>query len=300
MKILKWISNNILLVITLLLLMVVPLYPKIPLLDVAHTWVYIRVEDMLVALTALVWVVLLLFKKVSLKTPLTLPILLFWVMGGLATLHGVMLIFPTISNVFSNVALLSFLRSIEYIFLFFVAYAGIKDKKYIYAVVAILVITLLFIIGYGFGQRYLGFPAYLTMNEEFAKGVPMQLSQLSRISSTFAGHYDLAGYLVLIIPIVVSMIFGFKSWFIKILLLVTAFLSIIILFWTVSRISFFALLAAFLILLIFQKKKWVMVALFVAIIASFGFFPTLLQRFNSTVSEVDILVDAKTGNQLVR
>ncbi|MDP2585331.1 MAG: O-antigen ligase family protein [Candidatus Levybacteria bacterium] len=295
MKIFKWIQNNYLFIFTIFLLAFIPLYPKIPLLDVEHTWVYVRIEDFIVVLAIAVWTILLLLKKVTLKTPLTIPILLFWIAGGLSTLHGVILIFPTLSNVFSNVALLSFLRGIEYIFLFFVAYSGIKDRRCISAIAIILPITLLLVVGYGFGQRYLGFPAYLTMNEEFAKGTPMQLSQLSRISSTFAGHYDLAGYLVLIIPIVVSIFFGFKNWFMKLFLLATAFSGLIILFLTVSRISFFALLLSFLALLIFQRKKWFMVALFIIIIASFGFFPTLLQRFSSTVSEVDVLVDAKTG-----
>ncbi|MBF8249952.1 MAG: hypothetical protein HW400_553 [Candidatus Levybacteria bacterium] len=295
MKIFKWLANNLLFVFTLFLLVFIPLYPKIPLLDVQHTWVYVRVEDFVVLLAVSVWIILFLLKRVTLKTPLTLPILLFWIVGGLATLHGVMVIFPTLSSVFSNVALLSFLRGIEYMFLFFVAYAGIKDRKYLSAVAVILPVTLLLVAGYGFGQKYLGFPAFLTMNEEFAKGNPIQLSQLSRISSTFAGHYDLAAYLVLIIPIVVSMFFGFKNWFMKIFLLVTAFLGLIILFLTVSRISFFALLLSLLLLLIVQRRKWIMIALFIIIIAFMGFFPTLMQRFNSTVSEIDVLVDAKTG-----
>ena len=298
MKILKWIVHNILFVFTLFLLLFIPLYPKIPLLDIQHTWVYVRVEDFVVVLAIAAWIILLLLKRVSLKTPLTLPILLFWVVGGLATLHGVLFFFPTLSNVFSNVALLSFLRGIEYMFLFFVAYAGIKSEKNIYPVAIILPITLLLIVGYGFGQKYLGFPAFLTMNEEAAKGIPIQLSSLSRIPSTFAGHYDLAGYLVLTIPIVASMFFGFKNWLIKIFLFITGFLGVIILFLTVSRISFFALLLSLLMLLIFQRKKWVMVALFIIMIAFFGFFPTLLQRFSSMVSEVDVLVNAQTGSSI--
>src|SRR3990167_11413224 len=124
--------DNIIKFVSLFLLLFIPLYPKIPLLDIQHTWVYVRVEDFVVVLAIAAWIILLLLKRVSLKTPLTLPILLFWVVGGLATLHGVLFFFPTLSNVFSNVALLSFLRWIEYMFLFFVAYAGIKSEKNIY------------------------------------------------------------------------------------------------------------------------------------------------------------------------
>ena len=222
MNILKWLSNNFLFILTLLLLAFIPLYPKIPLIDIKNTWVYIRIEDLLIVFTVLSWTIALLFRKATLKTPLTIPILLFWVIGGVSTLHGVLLIFPTISDVFSNVAFLSMLRRMEYLFLFFVAFAAMKDKKSLLYVIWVLAIILLLIIGYGFGQKFLSFPAYLTMNEEFAKGIPIHLSSLSRVPSTFAGHYDLAAYLVLIIPILISLVFGFKNILIKIFFLITS------------------------------------------------------------------------------
>lgn len=295
MKILKWIVNNSLFVLTIFLLAFIPLYPKIPLLNIQHTWVYVRFEDLAVTITILLWVVLLLLKKITLKTPLTIPILIFWIIGGIATLHGVLIFFPVLANVFSNVAFLSYLRRIEYMSLFFIAFASIKNKKSVMYVAITLVITLLLVIGYGFGQKYLGFPAFLTMNEEFAKGIPIRLSDLSRVPSTFAGQYDLAAYLVLIVPIIVSLAFGFKNIFFKLLLFITAGLGFVLLFMTVSRISFFALLLSLLLLLILQKKKLILFSLLVLTFALLVFSPSLLQRFKSTVSEVDVLVDAKTG-----
>src|SRR3989344_8558168 len=144
MKFIRWIWNNFFFSFTIFLLAFIPLYPKLPLLDVVNTWVYVRAEDFVIALAVLMWVAMLILKKVSLKTPLTVPIFVFWIIGGLATLHGVLLIFPTISDVFSNVALLSFFRRIEYIFLFFVAFAGIKDKKFLsYTIYALAMILLL-------------------------------------------------------------------------------------------------------------------------------------------------------------
>src|SRR3989344_6375966 len=183
MKILKWITNNFLFIFTIFLLVFIPLYPKLPLIDIKNTWVYIRAEDFAVAFIILVWIILLFFKKVTLKTPLTIPIMLFWIIGGLTTLHGVLILFPTLADVFPNVAFLSYFRRVEYMSLFFIAYASIKDKKFISYIAATLAIVLLLVVGYGFGQKFLGFPAFLTMNEEFAKGVPIQLSQLSRVPS---------------------------------------------------------------------------------------------------------------------
>jgi len=300
-KIFAWIWENILFLETLLLVIFIPLYPKLPLINVRHTWVYVRADDFVVLFVLLSWLVLLFRKKISLKTPLTIPILVFWMVGAVATTHGVLLIFPTLANVFPNVAFLSLLRHIEYMSLFFVAYQGMKDKRLLPVVIATLVITLLGVIGYGFGQRYFEFPAFLTMNEQFAKGAPIILSQLSRIPSTFAGQYDLAAYLVLIIPVLASLFFGFKNWLIKLSLLATSALGFVLLLMTVSRISFFALLAALFIILFFQKKKIILFAAPIIVVLAvlvISFQPTLLNRFQSTVKETDVLVDAKTGGSI--
>lgn len=295
MKILRWIRDNFLFTFTVFLLAFIPLYPKLPLLDVVNTWVYVRAEDFVVVLAVLIWVAMLLLKKITLRTPLTLPILVFWIVGGLSTFHGVLLIFPTISDVFSNVALLSFLRRIEYIFLFFIAFASIKDKKHLSYVVYALASILILVVVYGFGQKFFGFPAYLTMNEEFAKGIPIQLSQLSRVPSTFAGHYDLAAYLVLVIPILTSVIFGFKNWLMRVFLFVSILLGFALIIMTVSRVSFFVLLLSMVMLLFLQKKKLLIASLLVVTVLFLVLFPSLAARFGNTLKEVDVLVDSKTG-----
>ena len=102
MKIFKWIGSNLLFIATLVLLAFIPLYPKIPLLDVKNTWVYVRAEDFVVIFVLLIWFFLLFRRKITLRTPLTLSIITFWVVGGIATIHAMLLIFPTVSNVFPN------------------------------------------------------------------------------------------------------------------------------------------------------------------------------------------------------
>src|SRR3989344_2333006 len=281
--------------------MFIPLYPKLPLFDVNNTWVYVRVEDFLVAVVLALWLLLFFTKKVTIKTPLTLPIMIYWLIGALATIHGVVLIFPEISNVFPNVAFLSFLRHMEYMSLFFIAYSSMRDKKFLPVVIFILVLTFFLVSIYGIGQKYLGFPAYLTMNEEFAKGIPIKLSQLSRVPSTFAGHYDLAAYLVLMIPILASLIFGLKNWLLKFILLAGVILGFGVLFMTVSRVSFFALFIALFVVLYLQNKKLIVYLLpFFAILAIFFFISqsALFSRFGNTVKEVNVLVDAKTGRAI--
>lgn len=297
-KIFSWCANNLLFLCTVFLLVFIPLYPKLPLLDIKNTWVYVRVEDFLVLGVICIWLVYLVRSKITLKTPLTIPIFAFWIIGALATIHGILLIFPTTANIFPNVAFLEYLRHIEYLSLFFVAYAGMRNKKFLPVILVTLAATLFGVILYGFGQKYLAFPAYLTMNEEFAKGIPIQLSALSRVPSTFAGHYDLAAYLVLVVPIVASLFFGFKNTVLKASMVILVILGFILMLMTVSRVSFIVLLAGIVIVLLFQKKKIVLVSLPILIlllIALLSFKSSLLQRFGNTVREVDVMVDGKTG-----
>lgn len=301
MKLFKKLVQNLLPGFILFLLLFIPLYPKIPLIDVKNTWVYVRVEDFLVLFALFIWFYLLIQKKITLKTPLTIPIMAFWIIGALATIHGVVIIFPQIAGVFPNVALLAYLRHIEYLSLFFVAYSAVKDKKFVIASIWIIIIALIGVVVYGFGQKYLSFPAYLTMNEEYAKGVPILISPLNRISSTFAGHYDLAAYLVLVIPILVSLIFGFKNILVKIFLALCSAAAFVVLLLTVSRISFFALIVALFVTFMFYKRRWVLAFTPIVIVLGVIFLSShssLLARFNNTVKEVDVLVDASSGTPI--
>ncbi|MFZ5845286.1 MAG: O-antigen ligase family protein [Patescibacteria group bacterium] len=297
-KLTAWFKNWGLPFFTLFLLAFIPLYPKLPLFDIKNTWVYVRVEDFVVLFVLLFWGILTVRHKLSLKTPLTLPILLFWAIGLIATLHGLLLVFPDLANVFPNVAFLSFLRRLEYMSLFFIAYQAAKDKQFFSPLIVTLTLTLLVVAVYGIGQKYLGLPAFLTMNEEFAKGFPIRLSPLSRVSATFGGHYDLAAYLVLTLPILVSLVFGYRRGRVRFGLIVTSILGLLVLFMTVSRISFFALFVALALVLFFQQKKLVIFSLpfvVLGIVLFLSFSPNLLARFGSTIKEIDVLVDAKTG-----
>lgn len=301
-KIIEYVKNNILFLETIFLVAFIPLYPKLPILDIRNTWVYIRAEDFIVFFVIISWLYLFFKKKISLKTPLTIPILIYWIIGAISTLHGILIIFPSLQGVYPNVAFLAYVRHLEYLSLFFIAFHGTTDKKQVKYLTSVLVLTLLGIILYGFGQKFLGFPAFLTMNEEFAKGTPITLSALSRVPSTFAGHYDLAGYLVLLIPIVFSLFFGIKNYFIKVFLLGLTFLGFVLMIMTVSRVSFFVLFIGLLFVIFFQKRKLLLFIIPLGLILGIVLISTksssLLDRFKSTVSEVDVVVDAESGEDL--
>ncbi len=312
MKIARWLSEHILFIITLFLLAFIPLYPKLPLIDISHTWVKIRIEDFLVSGALIIWIVQVIRKKATVKTPLTLPIILFWAIGSISTVYAVFYIFPYIANVFPNIAWLNYLRRIEYISLFFIAFSAIRNKKYVQYIPIVLSLTLIGVTIYGLGQKSfsftftlfqhaftIGWPqtfyAYSTMNEEFAKGIPLLLSPLGRIQSTFGGHYDLAAYLVMVIPIMGSMIFGFKNKFSKLYFLLTAIGGLVLLLLTASRVSFAVYLLTISFMFVLQKKKILIIPVVILSILLLQSFQGISQRFGSTISQVDLVVDARTG-----
>ena len=48
-KLINWCKQYGLLILTLFLLAFIPLYPKLPIINVIRTWVYIRLEDFFIA-----------------------------------------------------------------------------------------------------------------------------------------------------------------------------------------------------------------------------------------------------------
>lgn len=298
MKIFRWIKDNPLFVFTLFLLAFIPLYPKFPLFDLQHTWVYIRIEDFIIGFAWVVFFIAYFRKKATLSTPLSFPILAFWIIGAIATIHGVIFIFPKLVNVFPQLAFLNFLRRIEYLSVFFLAYSAIKKKEAITPILVTLSTTLFGVIVYGIGQRLWGFPAFLTMNEEFAKGIPLRLSALARVPSTFAGHYDLAAYLIILIPIMGSMIFGYKKWYLKIIFFLLSGGGYILLLMTASRVSVAVYLITITVMLMLQREKKYIIPVVIVSVFLLQSFTGVSQRFAQTFTQVDLVVDSRTGKAI--
>jgi hypothetical protein len=293
-----WCKNNIFLCITCALLAFIPLYPKLPLFDVFGTWVNIRIEDVLVAGALGLYLLTRIIEKKKPQTSLTTPIVLYWIVGLISVVISIWFIGPRLANYFPHLAVMHFIRRIEYMGLFFIAYEAIRKIKRVEPILWVLGGTALCIIAYGFGQKFLGWPAFLTMNEEFAKGIPLRLPPTARIPSTFGGHYDLGAFLVLVIPIFGSMVFGFKEWWKKILFFLFAVGSLLLLLMTASRISFGVYLVAIVSMLAWQKK-WIWII--PVVILSFVMLNSVSvasDRFYKTFRFSDVIVDLSTGRPI--
>ena len=297
-KLLSWLDKHFLEVGIGFLLFFIPLYPKLPLVDVRHTWVYIRWEDVLVAMVVVGWLIQASRRKVSPKFPLALPIVIYWLAGGISLLFSLLFLRVHLANFFPKVAVFHFFRRIEYMILFFVAASTVKDVKRVKKYFLVMALALLGVCLYGFGQKYLGLPAFLTMNEEFAKGIPLYLPPEARVTSTFAGHYDLGAYLVLLIALFTSLIFALKKPFLKILVFLLVFASFILLLFTASRISFAVYLVAIALVFWLHKKKWLIIPVVLASLLLMNQISGASQRFGKTFRIKNVVYDAATGQPL--
>ncbi|MFZ2025168.1 MAG: hypothetical protein WAV51_02730 [Microgenomates group bacterium] len=284
---------------TLFLLAFIPLYPKIPLLDITQTWVSVRFEDILVGFVAVALLATLIRDRKLPKSPLTRPIGVYWIVGLISLANALLFIFPNLSGVlFPHLAVLHYVRRLEYMMLFFVAYEAFKNKPLIKPLLWTLIGSYVLIILYGFGQKFLGFPAFLTMNEEFAKGVPLKLPPTARFPSTFGGHYDLAAYLILVIPIIGSLIFSAKKVWHKLVFLFLTLLGFEMLLFTASRVSFGVYLVCMSFMLFWQKKIRLIIPMIVLSMLMMTLTSGASERFYKTFSVSDVIVDLSTGKPI--
>jgi len=195
------------------LLAFIPLYPKIPLFSPIELYIVrVRLEDIFILLAAVWWIYLVWKKKARWRSPLAYGIAAYVGVGVLSTLSA-LIVTQTVPFVFLHVAktLLHLFRYVEYFSLFFIMYATVTSMKKAKWLVGLLSFTILAIAIYGYGQKFYYWPVYSTMNREFSKGVRLYLNEHARVQSTFAGHYDLAAFLVISLPLILAMGLGEKK-----------------------------------------------------------------------------------------
>ncbi len=264
----------------LVLLVFIPLYPKFPALDVPGTYVKVRVDDFLVA--AALFLTLLKFlinRQKAMKVGINRAIILYWVVGGVSLLGAIF----SLQLVFPHLAILHFLRRIEYMGLFFLGFFTLRKKKEFDVFLNGLFLATFLVFIYGLGQKFFGWPVVSTMNEEFSKGMLLRLDVWVRVSSTFAGHYDLAAFLSLVLPLILASLIKSHSRTKQILLGFLYLFAYYLLLNTASRVSFVAYLIAIFCLLIFLNKKWLIIPVVGLSLLGMLFSEDITQRFAATI-----------------
>ncbi len=260
------------------LLIIIPLYPKFPLLNIPGISVAIRFEDFLLVLVALLTFVKLIPKlKKLLEDNLVRSIFVFLLVGLTSLVSGAYLT----NTLTFPIGFLHLFRRIEYFvpFFFILAFPNLYKKENIEFYIRTIALVMVVLFVYGLGQRYFNFPVIITQNSEYSKGVALTWTQGSHISSTFAGHYDMAAYLVMILPIFVSLFFIFKDKVSRLVMALTVLSGFWLLVNSLSRVSLASYLVAVSVSLLLMKKyKAIITVILISLILS-SFSPSLLNRY---------------------
>src|SRR5258706_873861 len=188
-------------------LIIVPLFPKFPLINVPGTYVAIRFEDILLLLLAVATLVRVIPNlKSFLKDEIVQAFLIFFGAGLISVAAGAFLT----KTVDLQLGLFHWLRRIEYAVPFFGVITLLRKEDAVrninfYIKILLIVIGLAFV--YGFGQIYLHFPVIITQNEHYFKGIALFYTAGTQLNSTFSGLYDLSAFCVLVLPIFLTLAF---------------------------------------------------------------------------------------------
>jgi hypothetical protein len=140
--------------------------------------------------------------------------------------------------------------------------------------------------------RFFDFPAVQTMNAEFAKGALLNLTPFARVSSTFAGHYDLAAYLVFFIPILGSWIAVGTH---RLRAILAFSLAILVLIFTASRISFGAYIVSIVVFCLVSRQLKLLVFTILLTLILMYTNNDMTQRLQDTFKERQVFENVKTG-----
>ncbi len=205
-RIFGWIDAHLLFWWACFLIIFIPLYPKIPIWSPIEQYIVrVRLEDFFIFGAALCWFVQVIRRKIVWKTGFFWWVLAYAVVGFASTLSA-MYVTKTVplEPLHIGKTILHYFRYLEYFSLFFIAFSSVKTRKQVKIMLAILALTVFGIVVYGYGQKYFYWPVYSTMNREFSKGIRLYLTEFARVQSTFAGHYDMAAYMVVVLPMLLA------------------------------------------------------------------------------------------------
>ncbi len=275
-----------------LLIVFIPLYPKFPFILVPGSYVSVRLEDFVILACVFLWF-LISIKTIDIKKPIgalrsvfedkiTFSFVIFWLVGALS-LAAAILITKSVSP---STGILHLFRRFEYMILFFVGYSALRNKKNLMFFLNIFILTFVVAFSVGFLQKYFSFPVITTQNAEYSSGVALRFMPGAHLVSTFAGHYDLSLYILLISSILIGILFVREKSELSSIQKRNNFLLILILcsgMWLLALAASRTIFVSYILsicLLLFWLRKYLIMFLFV--VFSFlvlSFSTNLIERY---------------------
>ncbi len=249
--VLTWLDDNIMLLSAAFLIAFIPLWPKIPVWSPIEQYIVrVRLEDFFLLLADVIWLIQVLRKKIAWRSTMFWFVLAYEIVSAISVLTAFFITQTVpLQLLHMEKTLLHFFRYIEYFSFFFIVYAAIKKRRDIVLLLIIFAVTVVGISVYGWGQKYYYWPVYSTMNREFSKGERLVLTPHARVQSTFGGHYDMAAFLVVALPILLALAYQTENKVFKYSLFASFIAGTWLIIMSASRTSFVAFVATMLLLI---------------------------------------------------
>jgi hypothetical protein len=273
-------SDTVFKFLATLILVFVILYPKFPLLPLSKTFISIRLEDFIILISFLISLPFILINRKNILRDGVFLIYLFFLAVGFFSVVASLLLTKSTDL---GISMLHFFRRVEYFIPFVIGYFAVKDKKDLKYFMNLLLIIVVIVFIYGWGQKNFNWPVIVTQNEEYSRGVALRFLPGGHLNSTFAGHYDLASFLILVFPLFAGYFFYFKE--VKNPFKYTAFVVFVYLLglWLmaysgsrISIVSYFASIGIF--FSIVGKLKWLPVVVIASLLVFYQ-SPSLKLRY---------------------
>jgi len=335
-KLIHFYDRHILSILTIIFIVLIPLYPKIPFIRIHDTYISVRLEDFYVAFASALFFMQVLRRKVQWNRTYVILFMAFWSIGLISVAYNIFISKIIFFRNIALLHTLRRIEYMLPFFIAYAAiktemhYLHKSDKirpileKFLGITFWVIFAVCLYALGqktsllfqpvrdifqwmsinsYGYMKdiayfffRFFDFPAVQTMNAEFAKGHLLNLTPESRVSSTFAGHYDLAAFLVFFLPLVAGAISYTKH---KLQYSLVYVLSILTLILTSARTSFGAF-ALSITLYFAYTRKWKGLIITI-VVTGFLLFVNrdMTERFMDTFRKKRVFENVKTGAEII-
>ena len=191
-------------------------------------------------------------------------------------LFGLALLYSTITSYTLKSSVLVLMMHIAFIAFYFIVTNTIRTRKQLFSLAAVLVLATSLAALYGLYQyKFVGSTSEAWVDTTLFEDIK------SRVGSTFENPNVFGEYLVLIIPVTISMLWGSKNWFSRIAALGLGLVMLAALAVTYSRGAYVGLVIALGLFAVLRDRRFVFLGVVGLFLLPFVLPPSVINRFAS-------------------
>lgn len=195
----------------------------------------------------------------------------------------IVILYATIFSVSVELSMVGFIRFGNALFLMLIIQWVLVKKKEIFLYIQLFIISSTVVAGYGVFQYFFkGNNSYLLLDKVLHPDIEV------RVTSIMQNPNNLAGFLVLVIPLVMAVFFYKEHWFHKLIAIVATAILVLCLVFTYSRTAYVGFVVSALMFIIFVEAR-------LLLLTPFAVGGLLVWMPESLRSRLDSLINSSVG-----